>query len=242
MGDFEPGDPVDARVTDAVFELMRTDDIPRIRVADVLRQAKVSRSTFYRHFDNVDDVVKTFEDDLLDNMRAINDVALKARFSESELEPTASMVARMDVLMSRREQVIALNGPHGDPTFRHKATAFMRDYFSDRLGEVLGPGDERDLYLAFMLAGHHSLIQFWLAERPDIEPRVVAAALNRLYYAPFFLGEAAAPAGHRSPCVGKAREGRARARAPRATHPASRTCTASIRKDHVEPFTRKESL
>ncbi|MDD3486358.1 MAG: TetR/AcrR family transcriptional regulator, partial [Atopobiaceae bacterium] len=76
MGDFEPGDPVDARVTDAVFELMRTDDIPRIRVADVLRQAKVSRSTFYRHFDNVDDVVKTFEDDLLDNMRAINDVAL----------------------------------------------------------------------------------------------------------------------------------------------------------------------
>jgi hypothetical protein len=63
----------------------------------------------------------------------------------------------------------------------------MRDYFSDRLGEVLGPGDERDLYLAFMLAGHHSLIQFWLAERPDIEPRVVAATLNRLYYAPFFL-------------------------------------------------------
>lgn len=186
---FESKDGVDNEITHAVFQLMKTTDIPRIRVADVLRLAGVSRSTFYRHFESVDDVVKVFEDDLLDNMRAINNVALKARFSDAELEPTATMVSRMEVLESRREEVVALNGPHGDPTFTHKATIFMHNYLSERISEVLGQSDELELYLAFVLAGHHNLVQYWLEKRPDIEPRVVAATLNRLYYAPFFVNE-----------------------------------------------------
>jgi AcrR family transcriptional regulator len=186
---FENKDDVDEKITRAVFSLMQSTDVPKIKVADVIRLAGVSRSTFYRHFDSVDDVVKVFEDDLLDNMRAINNVALKARFSDAELEPTATMVSRMEVLNSRRDEVTALNGPHGDPTFTHKATIFMHDYLSERLGEVLGQSDELELYLAFVLAGHHNLVQYWLEKRPDIEPRVVAATLNRLYYAPFFLNE-----------------------------------------------------
>lgn len=39
-------DPVDARIEDAVFTLMETTDIPDIRVADVVRLAGISRSTF----------------------------------------------------------------------------------------------------------------------------------------------------------------------------------------------------
>jgi len=55
---------------------LETTDIPKIKVADVIKDANVSRSTFYRRFDSVDDVVKRFEDALLDNMRSINDVAI----------------------------------------------------------------------------------------------------------------------------------------------------------------------
>ncbi len=65
---------VDQRIENAVFKLMETTDIPDIRVADVLSLAKVSRSTFYRHFESVDAVVKTFEADLLNNMRHINEL------------------------------------------------------------------------------------------------------------------------------------------------------------------------
>ena len=46
-----------------------------------------------------------------------------------------------------------------------------------------------DLYLAFALAGHHNLIQYWLEVRPDLEARTVAAALNRMFYAPLFVDD-----------------------------------------------------
>lgn len=58
-------DDIDDKIETAVFKLMETTDIPDIRVADVIKLAKVSRSTFYRHFDSVDDVVKRFESELL---------------------------------------------------------------------------------------------------------------------------------------------------------------------------------
>lgn len=188
-GGGERRDPVDARIEDAVFSLMETTDIPDIRVADVIRRAGVSRSTFYRHFNSVDDVVKAFETDLLANMHSINSYALKARFGQSELDPTPTMIRRMELLAERRDKVVALNGPHGDPQFVHKATILMHDHFRERLSEVEGPETYRDFYLAFALAGHHNVIQYWLEKRPDVPPEVVAGVLNRLFYAPFFLDE-----------------------------------------------------
>ena len=181
---------VRVRIMDAVFVLMATTDIPDIRVSDVVRLAGTSRSTFYRNFDSVDGVVKHFEMDLLANMHQINTFALKARFGQAELEPTASMVRRMEVLRERCDKIVALNGPHGDPQFVHKATVLMHDHFRERLAGVLADPVDSDLYLAFAIAGHNNLIQYWLEKRVDLAPETVAAALNRLFYAPFFLDEA----------------------------------------------------
>lgn len=192
-------DSVDERIEDAVFALMETTDIPDIRVADVIRRAGISRSTFYRHYDSVDAVVKGFETDLLANMHDINSYALKARFGLSELDPTPTMIRRMELLRERRDKILALNGPHGDPQFIHKATILMHDHFRDRLAEVEGSQDNRDFYLAFALAGHHNVIQYWLEVRPDMSPEYVAGVLNRLFYAPFFLDEATARKAPKAP-------------------------------------------
>ena len=179
------------RITDAVFELMAATDIPDIKVVDVIRQARVSKSTFYRHFSSVDDVVKRFEDEILEGMGEINEVALKARFDDAELDPTLSMIRRMEVLQANRDKIVVLNGVHGDPVFTHKATIFMHDHFRKRLSTLPCGEDTWDLYLSFAIAGHHNLIQYWLEERPDLEPVVVATALNRFLYAPFFLEQGA---------------------------------------------------
>lgn len=179
--------PTAQAIEDAVFELMRTTDVESIHVSDVIRLAHVSKSTFYRCYDSVDTVVKVFEDELLESMGELNELALQARFSDNELDPTPTMIRRMEILKSNRDKVVALNGPHGDPTFTHKATIFMHDHFRKRLDTLPCREETWDLYLAFALAGHHNLVQYWLEERPDLEPRVVAAALNRFLYAPFFL-------------------------------------------------------
>lgn len=193
---FDALDDIERDIIKAVFSLMKEQDIPRIRIAEVLKLAGVSRSTFYRRFSSVDAVVKRFEEALLDSMGEINTLALKGRFGPEELDPTATMVTRMEILRDFREQVLALNGPHGDPGFLHKATVLMHNHLRSQLGVRAGDADEVDMYLAFVVAGHHNLIQYWLEERPEIPPEKVAAASNRLFYAPLFLGE---PSSHAKP-------------------------------------------
>jgi AcrR family transcriptional regulator len=184
--------PVEERIEDAVFELIKTTDITSVRVRDVVRLAGVSRSTFYRHYDSVEDVVKQFEGSILNTMRTINKSALKIQFDKAELRPTQAMISRMEVLREKRDRIVALNSPHGDPAFQHKATMLMHEYFRIRLQGMGGPEVQRDLYLAFVIAGHNNLIQYWLEKRPDIPPEEVAGMLNRLYYSPFFVDEKSA--------------------------------------------------
>lgn len=181
--------PVEERIEDAVFDLMKTTDITDIKACDVVRLAGISRSTFYRHFDSVEDVVKQFETSLLDTMSTINKNALKLQFSKAELKPTASMISRMEVLRENRDRIVALNSDHGDPTFQHKATMLMHEFFRIRLKDVGGSELHRDLYLSFVIAGHNNLIQYWLEKRPEIPPEEIAAMLNRLYYSSFFVDE-----------------------------------------------------
>lgn len=145
--------------------------------------------------------------DVLANMHSINSYALKARFGQSELDPTPTMIRRMEVLAERRDKIVALNGPHGDPQFVHKATILMHDHFRERLSDVEGSGTYRDFYLAFVLAGHHNVIQYWLEERPEVSPEVVAGVLNRLFYAPFFLDESNARNVPASPFRGRHGDG-----------------------------------
>lgn len=180
---------VEERIEEAVFGLMETTDIPNIKVADVVRLAGVSRSTFYRHYDSVEDVVKQFEAGLLDTMRTINNTTLGVQFNKAELKPTQSMVARMEVLRANRDKIVALNSDHGDPVFQHRATMLMHEYFRIRLQGVGGSELHRDLYLSFVIAGHNNLIQYWLEKRPEIPPAEVAAMLNRMYYSPLFIDE-----------------------------------------------------
>lgn len=193
---------VERRIEDAVFGLMRDTPVPQIKVRDVVHAAHVSRSTFYRHYRDVDDVVKRFESGILDNMRSVNKNALNVRFGKSEIDPTAAMISRMRILHDNRDKIVALNGPNGDPTFVHKATVFMHDYFRKRLRDVPGNDVDRDLYLSFVLAGHNNLVEYWLEEHPEIAPERIAAVLNRLYYAPFFLDEETMRDVPRSPQFG----------------------------------------
>lgn len=123
-------------------------------------------------------------------MQEINDVALEARFGDAQLDPTPTMIKRMEILQRNRSKVLALNSENGDPVFTHKATVFMHEYFRDRLRSTFSDETDLDLYLAFALAGHHNLIQYWLEVRPDLEARTVAAALNRMFYAPLFVDDA----------------------------------------------------
>ncbi|QWT17166.1 TetR/AcrR family transcriptional regulator [Collinsella sp. zg1085] len=191
-------DDTKTSIMKGIFHVMQTKDIPHITVDDVAHYAGIARSTFYRHFNSVDAAVKVFEDQLLELLADINEVALKVRFTQAQLEPTFSMIQRMETLFEYRDEVLLLTGPHGDPQFLHKATLFMYDYLRERVKTIPGIQEYQDLYLVFMVGGHHSFVKYWLSERSDISPKTAAAMLCRMYYAYFFVNT---EGGNKLPCA-----------------------------------------
>lgn len=175
---------ISARIEDAVFELMGTTPVQAIKVADVLRLAHTSKSTFYRCYRSVDDVVKRFEDDLLHNMQDINDVALEARFGDAQLDPTPTMIKRMEILQRNRSKVLALNSENGDPVFTHKATILCMSIFATVCAQrfltrpiltCIWPLRSRDITTLSSIGSRS--VPIW--KRAPLLPRSIACSMRR---------------------------------------------------------------
>lgn len=173
----------EADICAAVLALLREANLDQLTVADVARQAGVSRSTFYRHFGSVADVVASMQRRFMDAIERINRLSLQAPRSRGEsTHASASMVARVELYAANREFILAMEGPHGDAAFQKNAEKVFRDYLAARLAADTMPKEKMELYAAFVAAGHYALVRAWLADYPDMPTRDVAELLNKLLY------------------------------------------------------------
>lgn len=172
-----------SRIEDAVFELMATTPVQAIKVTDVLRLAHTSKSTFYRCYRSVDDVVKRFEDDLLHNMQDINDVALEARFGDAQLDPTPTMIKRMEILQRNRSKVLALNSENG-PCSRIRlrflcmsifATVCAQRFLTRPILTCIWPLRSRDITTLSSIGSRS--VPIW--KRAPLLPRSIACSMRR---------------------------------------------------------------
>lgn len=56
------------RIRDALADLLQTKSLTDISVSELSRKAKVSRATFYVHYDNVGDVFDELVGEVMDNV------------------------------------------------------------------------------------------------------------------------------------------------------------------------------
>ncbi|MDO4290404.1 MAG: TetR/AcrR family transcriptional regulator [Eggerthellaceae bacterium] len=171
-------------ILNAIAVIMLDTDYDKITVRDVVAEANVSRSTFYRLFSSVDEAIGALEDKYLGLMAEINRIGLMADMGENSTKRTPSMVLRLELFQANAPAFLALLGPHANPRTRRKEAQLMEAYFqTKRADENLTP-EERDLYLRFVIDGHNSLLHRWLSHYPALPAEDVASLLNELFYAP----------------------------------------------------------
>lgn len=61
------------RIQEALAKLLRTTALARISVSDLAREAHVSRSTFYAHYDNVGDVYEELVEQVMADVRTFGE-------------------------------------------------------------------------------------------------------------------------------------------------------------------------
>lgn len=161
-----------AAIKKAVIAAMETTDIPEITISQICEDCGIARSTFYRYFSSVDEVVKKIGDELLASIRRLstNDNYEIAMRGNDKLAPMQSDLARARVLYEYRTYIIAVTGIHGDPTFAFKAVNTFRELLIQNILPHFKRAPYDDFVMEFFLAGSFRLIDYWLRDHPEMTP------------------------------------------------------------------------
>lgn len=150
----------------AIITLMKEKNLEKISIGEVVQEAHISRSSFYRYYDSIDDVIKEEENGILDNILTIHRHALSERLIDANIEPYQSTLARAELLREHAEFLAVITDQNGDPQFEKKAKKIMREYFEKKLNYTGTPRE--NIIIEYMTAGWYYALNYWFTEYPEI--------------------------------------------------------------------------
>ena len=152
----------------AFLHLAREKKLSRITIRDICESAGCNRSTFYKYFAGVDDLLDQLEQSLIRDWR---------QFLQ-ELPPPDDLAVLFRSLTgfyaAQGEAIAVLNGDNGDPSFIKKQKDELRPFILPLLAPNGGSAEQQilsDLYLSILL----SLLSGWYSFRGQIKPQEVWA-------------------------------------------------------------------
>ena len=145
---------------DSLIELMREKPISKITIKELCQNADLNRTTFYAHYTDQYDLLRSIEDETLTWAKdAVN--ILNEKRSEHEIKKVLEGICQYFADNSKHLQV--LMSEQGDINFQKELfTLIYRQCGIDSLADYSGDNASRELYFLFIVTGSIGLIQHWL--------------------------------------------------------------------------------
>lgn len=144
--------------------------IDNVTVAQITERADLNRGTFYAHYADKNDLLRSAEDEFLAQVTSMQQSIKKVTLEDACLaavtgEPLPFAVSLYDFLRENGEFIRALLGPYGDAGFQMR----LRDTVSTYLVEsILTPSYREHMtplteyYIAYFASAQLGVIQHWL--------------------------------------------------------------------------------
>lgn len=144
---------------DAFWILYAKQGIDKITVKDICNLAGYNRSTFYRYYADVYDVLHKFERQLLDE---VDEFVVNLMEQTSNMDASRTLQAIFEFFAHVHNYTAVLFGPHGDTEFAHKIVENLKPiwikYFFHN--EQYTPA-EVDLLMECYISGLLSMYRKW---------------------------------------------------------------------------------
>ena len=163
----------------ALAKLLHEKDLSKITVSDIIREADISRGTFYAHFPDVAGVVEQIEKEELEKVMAL--------FDGYDLESNAAEIDKLlqlacEYMSKDMEYYRMLTQSNLLNNFVVRLINIYYDKLFDSLHEKYPDYDrnEIDLYLLYISSGTKTVLMGWLNGDIKGAPSDISAELSRL--------------------------------------------------------------
>ncbi len=147
-------------IRDAFTELLQTTAADKITVTDIAQKAGLNRGTFYAHYEDINALVQSIEDDITDNLYRLFDDGSYPRLLK---DPLPMFLKISDYLEENKELITALMGSHmTNPFIEHLPGLIARHLASsDDIDEKVRGSASFQERCYFYAGGAGSLYMAW---------------------------------------------------------------------------------
>ena len=151
-------------------EIIATGDLSHVTVTAVTERAGVTRRTFYSHFKDIPDLVRTIEDETLAELRAPLERLAACHLDELRRaldngRPAPGAEDILAAVQERGDYLRPLLGKGGDPAFAERIKGLVHEVVGPRALDGLdlrALGPFFDYYLTFAISAEVGVLLRWL--------------------------------------------------------------------------------
>ena len=145
---------------DSLIELMKEKSINQITIKELCEKADLNRSTFYTHFADQYQLLKSIEDETLTWVKE----AIAGFSGKTEKEDFIVNIQRVfEYLIENKNHIQVLMSEQGDIDFQRNLMIVIYEQCGTWLTNDLGADVAKsELYFVFLINGSVGLIQHWL--------------------------------------------------------------------------------
>lgn len=151
---------------DAFWLLYEKKSIDKITVKDICNLAGYDRSTFYRYYVDVYDVLHKLEKQLLDE---VDEFVIHLVEQVNNLNASQALQAILETFARLNKYIIVLLGPHGDTEFTRKIVENLKPiwikYFF-RTNQYTAA--EVDFLMEYYISGFISMFEKWFCDNKGV--------------------------------------------------------------------------
>lgn len=170
-------------LVDALLELMQEKDFESISVNEIVKKARVSRSTFYFQFEDKYFFLNQIIDDVLGDLRR---EASPSQQEERgfERESHDYYKRHFEYIFDHARFFQTMLGPHGAPLFNKKFEESAYGTYREIFGvlEGGGLGDSLDYFIQYIISAHIGITIKWINGGLRESPAYMSELLTRLTF------------------------------------------------------------
>ena len=156
------------------LELLQEKPAAKITVSELCTKAQINRATFYKHYQDIPQLLEKLEEDLFNQIRDM--------FKDQAENMESMLLDMMRYTRQEWERFMALGSDNGDPGLMTKTFMICYEYAYPLLTRNMPklPESQRQMLFRFMSQGAGGILTWWIQDGMREEPEAVVEYIMKL--------------------------------------------------------------